>query len=90
MIARVRRLVESKTPFLIVKYGVTFMDITSNNYDLVTMYGDKLNYTAMERKEAMQVLSEFALPLLHDEGVHAKIWGDAKFKEKFKKGGYEI
>jgi hypothetical protein len=44
----------------------------------------------MERKEVMRVLKEFSLPLLHDEGVHAKIWGDRRFKEKFKKGGYKI
>lgn len=90
MVEKVRILAESKVPFLIVKYGVTFVGITSNNYDLVTMYGDKLYYTPMSRYEVMQVLKEFSLPLLHDEGVHAKIWGDKRFKEKFKKGGYKI
>lgn len=90
MVDRIRRLVDSKTPFLIVKYGVTFVGITSNNYDLVTMYGDKLNYTPIERKEVMQVLLDFKLPLLFDRGVHEKIWGDKRFKEKFKKGGYKI
>lgn len=91
IIDRVRRLVDNKTPFLIVKYGVTFVGITSNNYDLVTMYGDKLNYTPMERKEVMYVLREFDLPKLWDAGDnHNTIWGDEKFKEKFKKGGYKI
>lgn len=91
IIDRVRRLVDNKTPFLIVKYGVTFIDITCNNYDLVTMYGDKLNYTPMERKEVMYVLREFDLPKLWDAGDnHNTIWGDEKFKEKFKKGGYKI
>jgi hypothetical protein len=91
IVDRVRRLVDNKTPFLIVKYGVTFIDITSNNYDLVTMYGDKLNYTPMERKEVMQVLRDFDLPKLWDAGDnHNTIWGDEKFKEKFKKGGYKI
>lgn len=91
IVDRVRRLVDNKTPFLIVKYGVTFIDITSNNYDLVTMYGGKLNYTPMERKEVMQVLREFSLPMLWDAGDnHNTIWGDEKFKEKFEKGGYKI
>lgn len=90
MIERVRRLVDNKTPFLIVKYGVTFVGITNNNYDLVTIYGDKLNYTPMERKEVIQVLRDFSLPLLLDRGVHEKIWGDKRFKDKFKKGGYKI
>lgn len=91
IVDKVRRLVDNKTPFLIVKYGVTFIDITSNNYDLVTMYGDKLNYTPMERKEVMQVLRDFDLPKLWDAGDnHNTIWGDEKFKEKFKKGGYKI
>lgn len=91
MVDRIRRLVESKTPFLIVKYGVTFVGITSNNYDLVTIYGDKLNYTPMERREVMTVLREFDLPILWDAGdSHNMIWGDKRFKEKFKKGGYKI
>ena len=91
IVDRVRRLVDNKTPFLIVKYGGTFIDITSNNNDLVTMYGDKLNYTPMERKEVMQVLRDFDLPKLWDAGDnHNTIWGDEKFKEKFKKGGYKI
>lgn len=86
IVDRVRRLVDNKTSFLIVKYGVTFIDITSNNYDLVTMYGDKLNYTPMERKEVMRVLRDFDLPKLWDAGDnHNTIWGDEKFKEKFKK-----
>ena len=91
MVERIRRLVNKKTPFLIVKYGVSFVGITNNNYDLVTMYGDKLNYTPMERKEVMYVLREFDLPKLWDAGDnHNTIWGDEKFKEKFKKGGYKI
>lgn len=91
MIDRIRRLVEKKTPFLVIRYGVTFVGITSNNYDLVTMYGDKLRYEPMERREVMQVLREFDLPTLYDEGNnHNTIWGDKRFKEKFKKGGYKI
>ena len=91
IVDKVRRLVDNKTPFLIVKYGVSFIGITSNNYDLVTMYGDKLNYTPMERKEVMRVLRDFDLPKLWDAGDnHNTIWGDEKFKEKFKKGGYKI
>jgi hypothetical protein len=54
------------------------------------MYGDKLQYSPMSRYEVMQALQEFSLPLLHDEGVRAKIWGDKRFKDKFKKGGYKI
>ena len=91
MVDRIRRLIENKTPFLIVKYGVTFVDMTSNNYDLVTMYGDKLNYTPMERRDVMRVLRDFSLPMLWDVGDnHNTIWGDRRFKEKFKKGGYKI
>lgn len=91
MVERVRRLVDSKTPFLIVKYGVTFVGITSNNYDLVTMCGDKLNYTSMTRREVMSVLREFDLSILWDAGdSHNMIWGDERFKDNFQKGGYKI
>lgn len=90
MVERVRTLVDRKTPFLIVKYKVSFIDITSSCYDLVTMYGDKLQYSPMERRDVMRVLREFSLPLLCDAGIHEKIWGDRRFKEKFKKGGYKI
>lgn len=87
----VRRLVEKKSPFLIIKYGISFVGVTSNSYDLVTMYGNELHYSPMERKEVMQVLREFSLPILWDAGDnHNAIWGDEKFKEKFKKGGYKI
>jgi hypothetical protein len=91
MIDRIRRLVEKRTPFLIVKYSVSFVGITSNNYDLVTMYGDKLNYSPMVRKDVVYVLREFQLPTLWDAGDnHNTIWGDERFKDKFKEGGYKI
>lgn len=91
MVERVRQLVENKIPFLIVRYGVTFIDITSNSYDLVTFYGNKLNYTPMERKDVMRVLRDFSLPMLWDAGDNRNtIWGDVKFRERFKKGGYKI
>lgn len=91
MVERIKQLIEQKTPFLIVRYGVTFIGITTNNYDLVTMYGNKLQYTPIERRYVMPILREFDIPMLWDAGDnHSTIWGDAKFKEKFKKGGYKI
>lgn len=91
MIERIRGLVEAKTPFLIVKYKVSFIGIASSNYDLVTMYGSKLQYSSMERSEVTQALHMFDIPLLWDKGDNQeKIWGDMKFRERFKKGGYKI
>lgn len=91
MVERIRHLIDRKTPFLIVRYGVTFIGITTNNYDLVTMYGNKLQYAPIERRYVMQILREFDIPMLWDAGDnHNTIWGDEKFKEKFKKGGYRI
>lgn len=91
MIERVRRLVESNTPFLIVKYGVTFVGITSNSYDLVLMDRNKLQYLPVNRRDVVRVLREFDLPILWDAGdSHHMIWGDERFKEKFQKGGYKI
>lgn len=91
MVERVRRLVESKTPFLIVKYGVTFVGITSNSYDLVLMDRNKLQYLPVSRRDVVRVLREFDLPILWDaEDSHNMIWGDERFKEKFQKGGYKI
>lgn len=90
MVEKVRTLVNSKTPFLIVKYKATFIGMMSNCYDVVTLYGDKVQYYPLDRREAMQVLKEFSLPLLHDAGSDGKIWGDKRFKDKFKKGGYKI
>lgn len=90
MVERLRQLVEAKTPFLIVKYKVSFIGIMSNCYDIVTMYGDKLQYYPLERKDVVQVLKDFSLPLLYDAGSEGKIWGDKRFKDKFKKGEYKI
>lgn len=91
MVERIRRLVESKTPFLIVKYGVTFVGITSNSYDLVLMDRNKLQYLPVSRRDVVRMLREFDLPILWDAGdSHNMIWGDERFKEKFQKGGYKI
>lgn len=90
MIERLRQLVEAKTPFLIVKYKVSFIGITSNCYDIITMYGDKLQYYPLERKDVVQVVKYLSLPLLYDAGSEGKIWGDEKFKGRFKKGEYKI
>lgn len=91
MVERVRRLVDSNTPFLIVKYGVTFVGITSNCYDLVLMDRNKLQYLPVSRRDVVRVLREFDLPILWDAGdSHNMIWGDERFKKKFQKGGYKI
>ena len=60
MVERVRTLINSRTPFLIVKYKVSFIGMMSNCYDIVTMYGDKLQYYPLERRDVMRVLKEFS------------------------------
>lgn len=90
MVEQIKILVEQKTPFLIVKYSVSFIGIKNNCYDLVTMYGDKLQYSPMARKDVMQVLREFNIPVLCNMGSNGTVWGDSRFREKFKKGRYKV
>ena len=91
MVERVRRSGDSKTPFLTVKYGVTFVGITSNCYDLVLMDRNKLQYLPVSRRDVVRVLREFDIPMLWNAGdSHNTIWGDERFKDKFKEGGYKI
>ena len=90
MVERIRRMVEHQTPFLIVKYHVSFLGMTNTNFDLVTMYGKKLQYSPMSRGEVMRVLNIFGIDKLYEDDAHDTIWGSKNFRDKFIKGKYKI
>lgn len=90
MIAFIGSLVERNKPFLIVKYASVFLDRANNTYEIVTIGGGKLRYTPIDRKDALEAIRKFELPLLHKVDNRNMIWGDEEFKKQFKKKGLEL
>ena len=85
MVAMVSSLVDRNKPFLIIKYASVFLDRANNTYEIVTIGGSKLRYTPIDRKEALEAISKYELPLLHKVNNRNMIWGDEEFKKKYKK-----
>lgn len=83
--ALIDSLVERGKPFLIIKYASVFLDRANNAYEIVTIGGSKLRYTPIDRKEALEAISKYELPLLHKVDNRNMIWGDENFKKQFKK-----
>lgn len=83
-------LVDRDRPFLIIKYCLSCLDRTNNAYEVVTMGSSKLNYTPIERNVAIKAIRRHELPLLHKLDNRNMIWGDDRFKEKYKKKGVRI
>lgn len=90
MVAMVGSLVDRNKPFLIIKYASVFLDRANNTYEIVTIGGSKLRYTPIDRKEALEAISKYELPLLHKVNNRNMIWGDEEFKVKFKEKGLGI
>lgn len=88
MLSFIEMLVKKDKPFLIIKYGITFLDITSSCYEIVTLGSGKLSYTPIDRRIAVQAINKFDIPILHQVGNRDMIWGNEKFKEKYKKMKY--
>lgn len=88
--AFVGNLVERNKPFLIIKYGTTFLDRANNIYEVVTIGAGKLRYMPIERRVALDAIDRYELPLLHSLDNRNMIWGDENFKVKFKEKGLEI
>ena len=88
--AFIEGLIKRDKPFLIIKYGVSFLGMTNSCYDVVTMGGGKLHYMPIDRRSAMSVVRLHELPLLHEVNNRNMIWGDEKFKERYKKKGVGI
>jgi hypothetical protein len=85
--ALIDSLVNREKPFLIVKYCLTSFHRANNVYEIVTMGSRHLNYTPIERDTAIKAIRKHELPLLHSLDNRNMIWGDAMFKEKYKKRG---
>ena len=88
--ALIDSLVERGKPFLIVKYCLSCLDRTNNAYEIVTIGSRHLNYTPIERTIAINAIRKHELPLLHELDNRNMIWGDEKFKERYKKKGVGI
>ena len=85
MLSFIEMLVKKDKPFLIIKYGITFLDITSSYYEIVTLGSGKLSYTPIDRRIALQAISKFDIPMLHQVCNRDTIWGNEKFKEKYRR-----
>ena len=83
-------LVERGKPFLIVKYCLSSLDRANNAYEVVTIGSHHLNYTPIERNVVIKAIRKHELPLLHEMDNRNMIWGDDRFKEKYKKKGVRI
>lgn len=88
--ALIDSLVERDKPFLIIKYCLTCLDRTNNAYEVVTIGSRKLIYTPIDRDVAIKAIRRHELELLHKSDNRNMIWGDERFKVKFKEKGLEI
>lgn len=78
-------LIKRDKPFLIIKYGVSFVGMTNSCYEVVTMGGGKLHYMPIDRRIANEAICLHELPFLHKVDNRNMIWGDKEFKKKYKK-----
>lgn len=83
--AFIEGLIKRDKPFLIIKYGVSFVGMTNNYYEVVTMGGSKLHYMPIDRRLAMSAIRLHELPLLHEMDNRNMIWGDKRFKTMYNK-----
>ena len=83
-------LIKRDKPFLIIKYSISFDDMCNSCYEVVTMGGGKLHYMPIDRRVAMSAVRLHELPMLHEIDNRNMIWGDDRFKEKYKKKGVRL
>lgn len=84
------KYVRRKKPFLIIKYGTTFLDRANNIYEVVTIGAGKLRYMPIERRVALDAIDRYEIPLLHSLDSRNMIWGDENFKKQFKERRIEL
>lgn len=72
-------------PFIVIKYGITAFGQSNNIYELLSIRKDKVETNALGRDDAVAIISKLALPILHKLDNRNMIWGDANFKETYKK-----
>lgn len=82
--AFIASLVKREKPFLIIKYASVFLDRANNTYEVVTMSRGKLQYMSIDRRDALDVISQYNLPLLHSLDSRNMIWGKKEFNDKYK------
>lgn len=87
IMAFIEGLIKRDKPFLIIKYSISFSDMCSSCYEVVTMGGGNLHYLPIDRRVAMSAVRLHELPLLHSLDNRNMIWGDERFKELYKKKG---
>lgn len=85
VMAFIEGLIKRDKPFLIIKYGVSFVGMSNSCYEVVTIGGGKLHYMPIDRRAAMSAVRLHELPLLHEVNNRNMIWGDTRFKKKYKK-----
>lgn len=91
LVAHIGKLKERNKPFLIIKYGVVFNDRANNAYEIVTLGSKRLCYTPIERAKALEAINKYNIPLLYNLGDSRNmIWGDAKFKDNYKRLNLEL
>ena len=72
-------------PFIVIKYGISAFGHSNNIYELLSIRNERVETTALERDDAVAIISRLSLPLLHSLDNRNMIWGDENFKETYKK-----
>ena len=85
MIGAIESIIKRDKPYLIIKYANVFLDRANNTYEIVTLGGSKLRYLPIDRKDALNAICKFDIPLLYEVDNRNMIWGDERFKTKYKK-----
>lgn len=85
MIGFIELLLERGKPFLLIKFGVSMCGQANNLYEVVTLGGNKLRYLSISRMEAVEAIRRFDLPLLYEMDNRNMIWGDERFRNKYRK-----
>ena len=85
MIGAIESIIKRDKPYLIIKYANVFLEQANNVYEIVTLAGNQLRYLPIDRKDALNAIRKFDIPLLHKMDNRNMIWGDERFKEKYRR-----
>ena len=81
---QVRSMIDNDTPFIMMKYTVTFVGIQGVVYELIRFNKYKqIVSTVIDKDTFVQIVNHFELPELHRIDANNAIWGDERFKEMY-------
>lgn len=81
---QVRSMIDNDTPFIMMKYTVTFVGIRGVVYELIRFNKYKqIVSTVIDKPTFIEIVKHFDLPELHRIDADNAIWGDERFKEVY-------